>query len=223
MIRIAPSLLAADFTKLGEEVKTVTESGAEFLHLDIMDGAFVPNISFGPDVVKQLRRETEAVFDVHLMINKPEKYIEAFANAGADIITVHYEACDKCADVLDLIHKSGKKAGVSVKPGTPASCLLPLMDRIDLILIMTVEPGFGGQKYMQDMEPKIKAARTMADGAGHEVLVEVDGGINENTIKSAAAYGADTFVAGTTFFKSADRKSTVAALKKAAGENYGRE
>lgn len=196
-IVLSPSLLAADFGKLAEQIKEAEKAGAKFLHLDVMDGIFVPNISFGLPVIEALRKYTDMVFDVHLMITKPERYIERFIDAGADFVTFHAEATEKIEECIEIIHNRGKKAGLAVSPKTPAEVVYPYLDKLDMVLCMTVEPGYGGQKYMPDMEPKIKAVR---EKAGEEMLLEVDGGIGAKNIMAPVNAGANVIVAGTAVF-----------------------
>ena len=209
MIKIAPSLLAADFRNLGDEVKKIYDGGADYLHLDVMDGAFVPNISFGPAVIGSLRGICDIPFDVHLMINDPMRYIDKFASVGADIITIHYESCDDPASVLKAIRLLGKKAGVSIKPKTDVSVLAPLLEYVDMILVMSVEPGFGGQKYMDIATNKLKKVRAMIDASGYGIELEVDGGIDGNTVSVAARAGANVLVAGTSIFCAEDVGNTI--------------
>ena len=196
-IVLSPSLLAADFGKLAEQIKEAEKAGAKFLHLDVMDGIFVPNISFGLPVIEALRKYTDMVFDVHLMITKPERYIERFIDAGADFVTFHAEATEKIEECIEIIHNRGKKAGLAVSPKTPAEVVYPYLDKLDMVLCMTVEPGYGGQKYMPDMEPKIKAVR---EKAGENMLLEVDGGIGAKNIMAPVNVGANVIVAGTAVF-----------------------
>ncbi len=198
--RIAPSILSADFARLGEEVRALTEAGADYIHIDVMDGHFVPNISIGPAVVKALRPHSALPFDVHLMISPAEPYIGDFAAAGADIITVHQEAGPHLHRCVQAIKGHGKRAGVSLNPATPIDSLDNVFDEVDLVLIMTVNPGFGGQRFIASQLAKVGAARARIDGAGRSIDLEVDGGINPETAARAVAAGADVLVAGTAIF-----------------------
>jgi len=213
MIKIAPSILAADFAKLGDEIKSV--SMADYLHFDVMDGMFVTNISFGIPVLKSVRKITDMVLDVHLMIDEPSRYIADFAEAGADIITFHIEAeaPDNVIATINEIQKHGKKAGLSVKPGTPAEALLPYIDSLDLVLVMTVEPGYGGQRFIDTMLPKISELSGIINTQSLDCELEVDGGINFETAKMCINAGANVLVAGSDLFLASDRAAHIERLR----------
>ena len=211
-VRIAPSILSADFSKLGAEVQAIDEAGADYIHLDVMDGHFVPNITFGPAIVDSIRKVTKKPFDVHLMIAPVDPYIEGFAKAGADIITFHPEAGAHPHRTIQLIKSYGKKAGISLNPSTPVSILDHLIDDLDLILVMTVNPGFGGQKFIPLLD-KISEIRKRIDATGRSIDLEIDGGVNAETAKQVIAAGADVLVAGTAVFKEKDYKEAIARLR----------
>ncbi|MBQ7339678.1 MAG: ribulose-phosphate 3-epimerase [Clostridia bacterium] len=213
-IKIAPSMLSADFSKFGEEVKLITENGADFLHLDVMDGVFVKNISFGPKFIKEARPYSTAIFDTHLMIVEPWKYIERFADAGSDIITVHYEACkERLVDTLKAIKSLGKKCGAVINPDTPASAIKDAVEECDMILLMSVFPGFGGQKFIADVLPKVEEVRNMINATGKDIDLEIDGGINLENAPLVKRAGANVLVAGSTVFNEKDRKAIIEKLR----------
>ena len=216
MIRIAPSILSADFGRLAEEVQAVEAAGADLLHVDVMDGRFVPNITIGPLVVKALRKVTKLHLDVHLMIVEPEKYVEAFADAGADTILVHQETCPHLHRTLQQIRKLGKRAGAVLNPSTPEETLRYVLPDLDQVLVMSVNPGFGGQSFLPLVLPKVRALREMIASQKLSVDLEIDGGIAEDTIGAAAAAGANVFVAGNAVFTKKPYEASIAALKRAA-------
>lgn len=216
MIQIAPSILSADFSVLGEEVKSLELNNADIVHIDVMDGNFVPNITLGMPVIKSIRKNTKLPFDVHLMIEDPARYIEAFANIGADIITVHYEADKHIDRTIDLIHSFDKKAGVALNPGTPISSLEYILEKLDMVLVMSVNPGFGGQKFIDYSYRKISMLREMAAERKHDLDIEVDGGVDAANINKVVKSGANVIVAGSAVFKDGKIGENISLLRKAA-------
>jgi len=218
MKKIAPSILSADFARLGEEIAAIEAAGADYVHIDVMDGQFVPNITIGPLIVEAVRRVTKLPLDVHLMIADPDRYIPSFAEAGADIIVVHAEATNHLHRTVQLIKSLGKRAGVSLNPATPLNALDYVLEDLDLVLLMTVNPGFGGQSFIEACIPKIQALRGIMDRRGVEAELEVDGGVKTDNIARIAHAGADVFVAGSAVFNSPDYAATIAELKRRAKE-----
>lgn len=218
MIKIAPSILAADFSKLGEEVLEVEKAGADWIHIDVMDGHFVPNISFGAVVMEAIRPLTKLPFDVHLMIENADRYIEDFAKAGADYITVHVEASPHLHRSIQLIRSFGVKPGVVLNPHTPVESILPILEDIDLVLFMTVNPGFGGQKFIELVLPKVEQLAKIIKEKGLDIDIQIDGGINEETIVACAKAGANVFVAGSAIYGKEDRAAALQRIKKAGQE-----
>lgn len=213
-IKVAPSVLSADFARMGEEIKSVELAGADMIHMDVMDGVFVPNITFGIKMVADVRKITKLPLDCHLMIVHPEKYVSEFAKAGADYITVHYEACkESLAETLKLIKSFGVKCGLVINPDTPVSCVESELALCDMVLVMSVFPGFGGQKFIADVLEKCKEIRGILDEGNPSCLLEIDGGINSETAKLAAASGCDVLVAGSSVFGKADRTEAIESLK----------
>lgn len=213
MIKISPSILSADFAKLGEEIQAIEKAGADYIHIDVMDGAFVPNITIGNEVVKALRKTTALPFDVHLMINNPDLHVKAFAESGADIITIHSEASIHLDRSVELIKSLGKKVGVSLVPSTHENALDYVLEKLDLILVMTVNPGFGGQKFLTSQLKKIEALRAKIEKSGKKIELQVDGGINQETAKTVVNAGADVLVSGSFIFKSGNYSKAILSLR----------
>ena len=216
MAMISPSILAADFAKLERDIRNIEEMGSDFVHVDVMDGIFVPNISIGIPVVKAIRPVTKLPLDVHLMIDRPVRYVEEFVKAGADFVTIHVEADQpqNTLEALDRIHALGCKAGIVLKPRTPAEAAIPYLEKCDMVLLMTVEPGFGGQKFMADMMPKVQKLRQMLDEVNPACLLEVDGGVDADTCAICKESGANVLVAGSAYFKAPDRAAFVKLLQE---------
>lgn len=212
MIKLAPSILSADFTNLGRDIEIADKSGSEWIHVDVMDGMFVPNISIGVPVVKDIRKVTDKTLDVHLMVQEPIRYVKQFAEAGSDYITVHVEACEDVSATIDAIHAEGKKAGLAINPETPLEDMAPFIEKLDLIVVMTVHPGFGGQSYIDECTEKIEILSAVIEGEGYDCLLEVDGGVKLDNVAIPLEAGANVIVAGSAVF-SADIEENVKAFK----------
>ena len=220
MIKISPSILSCDYSRMGDEFENMKKCGADWLHIDVMDGHFVPNITLGAPIVKCMRKCSDLVFDVHLMISDPKKYIPDFVKAGADVITFHIESDSPVEETIDLIRESGCVAALSVKPGTPVEEVFPYLDKLGMVLVMTVEPGFGGQSFMADMMPKVRKLREEINRRGLDVDIQVDGGVSLKTVETCAEAGANVLVAGSAIFGSDDPKATIAELRALAAKYF---
>jgi ribulose-phosphate 3-epimerase len=220
-IRIAPSILSADFGRLADEVRAVEAGGADWIHVDVMDGRFVPNITIGPLVVEAVRKVTKLPVDVHLMIVEPERYVEAFAKAGADLISVHAEVSPHLHRTIQAIRAAGARPSVSLNPATPLDCLEYVLGDLDMVLLMTVNPGFGGQSYIPAVTEKVRRLRRMADERGQQLEIQVDGGIKPSTVGAVAEAGANAFVAGTAVFGASDYRAAIQAIRAAAERGQG--
>lgn len=221
MVKIAPSILSADFAALGRDVELVLRGGADLIHVDIMDGHFVPNISFGPPVLKCLRRATQGFLDVHLMIEEPERYVDDFLQAGADLVNFHVESKGDMQALIHRVHSAGKRAALTIKPGTPAEALFPYLENLDMVLVMSVEPGFGGQKFMPASLEKVRALRQEIRRLGLHCAIEIDGGINLENAPAAVKAGVDILVAGSSVYGAPDPAARIAEFKQACGDACG--
>ncbi len=216
MFIVSPSVLAADFAKLGDEIKKTEKAGAAYSHLDVMDGMFVPNMSFGAPVIASIRKASKLIFDVHLMICDPQRYIDDFVKAGSDIITIHYESCEDPHSVIKYIKSKEVKAGISIKPATPVEVVYPMLKDLDMVLVMTVEPGFGGQKFMPDMLNKVRKLRSYAIEHGIDIDIEVDGGLTAENVGQATEAGANVIVAGSAVYNAKSAKEVIKKMKEEA-------
>ena len=219
MFIVSPSVLAADFAKLGDELKKIEKAGATYAHLDVMDGIFVPNISFGAPMISSIRKASDLIFDVHLMITEPQRYIDDFIKAGADIITIHYESCENPREVIKYIKSKEVKAGLSIKPATPAEAVYDMLRNLDMLLVMTVEPGFGGQKMMPEQLDKVRKIRKYANDNRIKIDIEVDGGLTADNVGMATAAGANVIVAGSAVYNAKSPKEVIKKMKDEAAKN----